>query len=361
MKALYKQYPFRSAKKLLPLALKHGISKYEVMKFLNTLPKDIKFTKQRQMMLPIYSEHKGAYQFDTLVQTNKAKPRYFIIFINVNSRKLYAYPMSSKDSKSVKQVLEKFINDNNNVTSLTSDQDKAYLSHSITNLLLEHNIDHQTTLKNDHNRLGIINRAIKTLRDLNDKRDFTIASMNKAVNAYNNTVHSSIGKEPNQFTKEDEYHYINKMRAKTDNIRKQYRLTKGLHVRIIDDQKTIGKKRSNLSSNSYIIDDNLNNKYIVRAKDGSISEIPRYRLVVDNKATLANTIDNSRRGIVDKILSYDNKHYNVKFKDGTIDRLPVSYMREGRPTRLSPAEIQYWKTQKQIPTYINAFKAYHYY
>lgn len=84
-------------------------------------------------------------------------------------------------------------------------------------------------------------------------------------------------------------------------------------------------------------------------------------MVVDNKATLANTIDNSRRGIVDKILSYDNKHYNVKFKDGTIDRLPVSYMREGRPTRLSPAEIQYWKTQKQIPTYIKAFKAYHYY
>ena len=63
--------------------------------------------------------------------------------------------------------------------------------------MIDKHIDHQTTFENDHNRLGIINRAIKTLRDLNnDERDFTVQSMKRALNAYNNSIHSSIGKEP---------------------------------------------------------------------------------------------------------------------------------------------------------------------
>ena len=73
--------------------------------------------------------------------------------------------------------------------------------------MIDNKIDHQTTFTNDHNRLGIINRAIKTLRDLNNDRDFTTQSMNKALKAYNNSIHSSTGKEPNQFTSNDEEQY----------------------------------------------------------------------------------------------------------------------------------------------------------
>ena len=74
--------------------------------------------------------------------------------------------------------------------------------------MIDNKIDHQTTFTNDHNRLGIINRAIKTLRDINQERDFTVQSMNRALNAYNNSIHSSTGKEPNEFNQTDEEHYI---------------------------------------------------------------------------------------------------------------------------------------------------------
>ena len=168
MKALFQEYPFRSVKKFVPLALKHGFTKQEAIQFLDSLTHDKKFNRQTEMMLPIYSRHRDGYQMDTLVQSKHATPHYFLILININSRKLFAYPMSSKDSSSVLQALNQFISQAS-CSSITSDQDTAYLKSEITQFMIDHHIDHQTTFTNDHNRLGIINRAIKTLRDINQE------------------------------------------------------------------------------------------------------------------------------------------------------------------------------------------------
>ena len=346
MKSLYNQYPFRSPKKFIPLAQKHGFTRSEALKFLASLPHDIKFTRQRDLMLPIYSKHPGGYQFDTLVQTSNANPKYFLIIININSRQLFAYPMNSKNSNSVHKVMAKFITDHPDIYSFTSDQDRAY--QSLTQLFLDHHIDYQTTFSNDHNRLGIINRAIKTLRDMNRKRDFTTASMKKFINAYNNSVHSSIGIEPINFTINDEINYIDRMSHKD----LQQDLKPNSHVRVINESKVIGKKRSNLSDGSYVVDSKIGNKYIIRAKDKSVAEYPRYRLVPDTKAKLAKSL--GKRAIIDHIISYKNKHYRVKFTDGTIDTLTIGNLREGHPTKLSIEETKFWNKNK-LP---EEFKAY---
>ena len=161
MNTLYEEFPFRSVKKFVPLAIKHGFTKQEAIQFLNSLAHDKKYDRQSKMMLPIFSRHSNGYQMDTLVQTSQASPRYFLIIININSRKLYAYPMNQKNSSEVM-------------------------------------------------------KALKTLRDLNNDRDFTIQSMNKALIAYNNTIHSSTNKEPNEFTNEDEERYIENKELETN-------------------------------------------------------------------------------------------------------------------------------------------------
>ena len=142
LKALYKEYPFRSAKKFIPIAIEHGFSKGEANKFLASLPRDIKYTNQSELMLPIYGKQQGCYQFDTLIQTKSASPRYFLIIININSRKLYAYPMDNKNADTVYNILSKFINTVKDVSSFTSDQDHSYVTPIITNLFLKHHIDH---------------------------------------------------------------------------------------------------------------------------------------------------------------------------------------------------------------------------
>ena len=131
MDSLYQDFPFRSVKKFVPLAIKHGFTKQEAIRFLNSLAHDKKYDRQTKMMLPIFSRHKNGYQMDTLVQTSKANPPYFLIIININSRKLYAYPMSSKNSTSVLSALHSFINEVKQVQSITSDQDSAYLDSKV--------------------------------------------------------------------------------------------------------------------------------------------------------------------------------------------------------------------------------------
>ena len=357
LQQLYKKFPFRSPKKFIPIALELGFTKQEANKFLKDIPRDIKFTNQSNLMLPIYGKVISSWQMDTLIQTKSANPRYFLIFININSRKMLAYPMQTKNSDSVLKCLEKFITKHNDVQSITSDQDHSYITQDVTDFFLEHHIDHQTTSENDHNRLGIINRAIKTLRDINHDRDFTLKSMNNALYVYNNTVHSSTGIKPNQFSIIDEIDYVKKMDKLTDNKKsKQNDLKPKTHVRIIQDKTLMGKKRSNLSDKAYVIDSKVKNKYIIRAKDYTTAEYPRYRLYPDTKAKLANSL--GKRSIIDRVDSFNKRSqkYDVKLLDGTYDSITINRMREGHPTRLSPQELEYWsKNKAKMPKEFTAY------
>ena len=111
IESLYREYPFRSPKKFIPIAIENGFTKAEANKFLKTVPRDIKYTNQRQLMLPIYGKQQGSYQFDTLIQSKSANPRYFLIIININSRKLYSYPMETKNAEDVYKALKQFISE----------------------------------------------------------------------------------------------------------------------------------------------------------------------------------------------------------------------------------------------------------
>ena len=354
MKALFEQFPFRSIKKFGPIAIKHGFTRKQAIQFLSSLTHDKRYTRQKEMMLPIFGRKPGTYQIDTLVQSKGASPRYFLILININSRKLYAIPMNSKDSSSVLSALKHFINEVKQVHSITSDQDAAYQKPEVLKFMIDNHIDFQTTFTNDHNRLGIINRAIKTLRDINEERDFTNQSMKRALNAYNNSIHSSTNKEPNEFTKEDENHYIQRKIHETDEKGNKYNLSKGSHVRVMNPPELMKKKRMNLTNEAYKVEYKMGNKYVIKALDNTASEYPRYRLVEDNKAKLGKTLG-TNRAIINEIIGYNKNKYKVRYDNNAIDTLPIRNLREGKPTRLSKLELEYWRRYKnKIPDSIKA-------
>ncbi len=344
LSALHKRYPFKSFKKFYPIAKENGYTKQQTQSYLDSLVHDQHVPEQRSMFLPIYSEHPGAYQFDTLINP-KCNPPYFLIIININTRKLYAYPMSSKSSEAVFEALTSFINEVKVVTNLTSDQDRAYLSKPIIDFMIEHKIDYRTTTPHDHNRLGIINRAIRTIRDLADVRKLTTASMKKLLDAYNNSIHSSIQCKPNSMTDTDEQHYIHKMRAITDTKHSQFNLPKGSYVRTVQ-PKTFAKRRSNISNQSYVVDDLIGNKYIIKAKDHSVAEYPRHQLIPTKNKNIAKSIDANHRGIIDKIIGFKNNRYIVQYEGGEKDSITPQSLREGRPSKLSPMEIIYWNSHR---------------
>ena len=60
METLYQEFPFRSVKKFVPLAIKHGFTKQEAIEFLGSLAHDKKYDRQTRMMLPIFGRHPGS-------------------------------------------------------------------------------------------------------------------------------------------------------------------------------------------------------------------------------------------------------------------------------------------------------------
>jgi hypothetical protein len=283
----------------------------------------------------------------------------FLIFINVNSRKGYAYPMKNKSSHEVLLALIKHMNRVQNISELTSDEDTAYLSQEIQNYLLNHHINHYTTEENNHNILGIINRFIKTLRDLNSSRNFTPQVMSNILREYNKSPHSSIDKSPNNFNNNDEINYIGKKLEQTDNILDDDKFKPGASVRILDESK-FNKKRLNYSKNLYKINAKDGYNYIVQAKDNSVLRFPKYKLMPDSKGVFAETIANDKKGVVEEILSYDQKKdkYRVLFEGGVTDTIPAKNLREGNPTNLSPLERKYWDKNKRnsnLPPKINIY------
>ena len=116
---LFKKYPWRTASKFIPLAKRYGFSEEEANRFLKeSAPRDARVPKPQ--FTPIFSTTGESYQFDTLIQRT-LKP--FLVFININTRKAYAYQMANKGSTEVLRALEKFIPSAGDVKVLTSDQD----------------------------------------------------------------------------------------------------------------------------------------------------------------------------------------------------------------------------------------------
>ena len=180
LSALYKQYPYNTLSKFQAIARQHGFTNKEAKDYLtNNVIHDQKVPPPKYMH--IYSKHPNAYQMDTFFYREGKTP--YLMIININSRKAYAYKMSNKSSAEVLNALNKFIKACPDIYSITSDQDKAYLSNTILTFMKDHDIIYRTTTDNDHDKLAIINRFMRTVRDLKDRTDSDILAVVKSYNA----------------------------------------------------------------------------------------------------------------------------------------------------------------------------------
>lgn len=135
--------------------------------------------------------------------------KYILALVDVFSRKAFVKPMKKKDIGEVFRCLEDiFYNDDYTPNTITSDNDKTFLSEKIQKLFMDNNIHHDAIIAgDDHNILGIIDRFALTLKNIFSKifirnnRPNWIDHLNTVVKQYNNTKHSSLdGLTPNEAT-----------------------------------------------------------------------------------------------------------------------------------------------------------------
>ena len=346
---VYAKYPTNTLTKFKKIANKYGFTDDEAKEYLsNKVVHDQRIPPPKFMH--IYSKIPHSFQMDTFI----GNPNY-LMFININTRKAYAYEMNGKGAKEVLKSLEEFIKIEPECKSIESDEDTAYLSKTVLDFMRDHDIIYTTTTDNDHNKLGIINRFMRTIRDM--KSNEPKASILDLVDSYNDMPHRSLNyKSPNDITKEDELEYINKMNGQEN----PYNFEPGDSVRVNLDKSPLTKHRTNLSKQSYIVDSKDGNQFVIRSSDGSVDTVPGYKLVKSvNNVPLATSIKDGKRGIIKEIKSYNKKKdtYTVvyEYPEGMKDTIKSKNMREGHPTKLSTMERQYWIKQKTIPDQIRKF------
>lgn len=348
---VYIKYPTNTLTKFTKIANKYGFTNEEAREYLkNKVVHDQHIPPPKFMH--IYSKIPHAFQMDTFFINRSTS---FLMFINVNTRKAYAYEMSGKGANEVLKSLNEFIKDEPKCKVITSDEDAAYLSKTVLDFMENHEIIYTTTNDNDHNKLGIINRFMRTIRDMSANDPNT--NILDLVESYNEMPHRSLNyKSPNDITEEDELEYITKMKNQVN----PYNFKSGDIVRLILDKSPLTKHRTNLSKGAYIVDSTNGNQFVIRSSDGSVDTVPGYKLVKSAKnVPLTTTIKDGKRGIIKEIKSYNKKNdkYTIEYEypAGMIDNIKSKYMREGHPTKLSTMERQYWFTQNNIPDKIRQF------
>ena len=264
----------------------------------------------RQMKLPlikpymrkIFESVPGCFFHDLLVQPRNSEPKYYHIFIGANNRYAFAYPVDNKQAKTAIETLNKFIEDNKklgkSVVKLTSDGECAFNSQQFINACQENQIMLKIIPDGAHSTLGIVDRFIRTLRDMNQPLnktqgqqyddefiEFSPDKMNRLINAYNNTYHNSIKCSPKEMYNDEslEKKYIAKCikkRALQDTI-KDFNLPEGIYVRYRMNKGDLNghKRRSKVSREKYLIKKRLGNRYLLQSADGKIISKSRFELI----------------------------------------------------------------------------------
>ena len=263
------------------LRTKHPeITKEQLKRVIKKRLKDPPISREDlKRMLPVFANHFGAWMVDLLENQEGWSPRYFMVFIHVNSRFAVAYPLEGKKTEDLLQILKVFT-DEFKCVSLSSDEEKAMVSKEVIEFLESKKISQRVVLEKHHESLSIIDRFIKTLRDINtvtektkresgDKkyRNFTVKRMNKLLDIYNNTEHSSTGCSPKDMLNDKnlEKKYIVKMLKKEKVVsERDYMLNEGVYVRYLLPKQLMKKGRFRYSRECYKIDGREGNLFYIK-------------------------------------------------------------------------------------------------
>ena len=348
-----------------------NVRKKEVRKVLMMRKKDKRLRRNqiKPYQIKIFSRSLNTWFMDLLDNGKENEPRYWFIFIGTNNRYGVALPLNSKSAEDVRDALNIFISEFS-PAKLTSDQEKAFMEKRNIELMKEKKVLLQTVPERNHSSLSLIDRFIRTLRDMNrvvdgeinkqstdeEFKSFSVEKMDELIDIYNNTYHSAIKCTPKEMfdNEELEKEYIFNCMDKHEKQKRieDFELKENEFVRYVIDKDPLKKKRYNVSNESYKIAGKEGKHYILEAADGTTMIKPRYKLVrADvNKYQQAKTIDGAWNGVLKEIISFDKRtnKYKVKFDDGNngeyIDNIPVSYLRGRFPTRMTAMEKEFFRS-----------------
>jgi len=205
IQTLYKKYNYPSKKKLYALAKVEGTKL--------TL-KDIDAFLSKQHAQQIFSrkiqQKRGhivsfvpdlRYEMDLVDMSNFSRKnggyKWILMMIDIFNRKVYAYLLKNKNKDSILDALTIFFK-THHPEVIISDNDTGFNSGLIKKLFDKHESENYMVEPNDHKALGIIDRAVQTIKNIiykYMKQENTTSyykELPRILKAYNDTPNSGI-------------------------------------------------------------------------------------------------------------------------------------------------------------------------
>lgn len=223
----------------------------------------------------------------------------FLLCVDILSRKAYIYPLPDKTASSVITGYTQFLSDLKQDTEALEDTENYFNRFKPFSIIADDGFNFKqftklnesldilldtSTAKDDHivqgNRLGIIDRLVRTIKNLLMKYIYATSGkqysvkqiIQNIVENYNDTPHRSLNNvTPNQVfeNKEARMMIYNENKNHNENIDHNNNLQIGDTVRILNRREAFGKEKPQFSKEIYVIDEQIGHKYIVKDNDNN--------------------------------------------------------------------------------------------
>ena len=283
--------------------------------------------------LPIYSEDHNAFQIDlTFLPKYKTKnDGYYVLFtaINTNSRYAYAYWAKDKETDSIVKMLEEFKNNTSEISTITCDSGSEFISVKAKAWFINNNIK-MYYLVDDSNKLGIINRFHRTLKEKLNKMFIAtgsvrwIDSIDEVIKNYNNTVNTTTGFTPKQASKGFiQTVIVNQMKEKTEAINEKNKdqlddIVIGNKCRILNTSTIFDKMKVKYSDDVYTIIEVHTNSVDVENEKHILRHIKKSNIKIVDE--VQNNVVSNERKEVEKEYKRERIHKKEDIKEDNIIR-----------------------------------------
>ena len=202
---VYKKYNYPSKQKLYALTKLEGVKATlkEVQQFLDKQNAQQIFSRKiKQKAGHIVSfQPDERFQMDLVDMSNFSMKNqgynWILMLVDVFNRKIYAYLLPNKNKESIFKALTQFF-EKHHPEIITSDNDTGFKSEIIKKLMEKNETINHMVEPNDHKALGIVDRAIQTIKNViykYMKQENTTSyskELARIIKAYNDTPNSGI-------------------------------------------------------------------------------------------------------------------------------------------------------------------------
>jgi hypothetical protein len=221
------------------------------------------------------------YQIDIMYYPIGENFRNVLLIVDIQSRKAWAYVISSTSGETILKAYKKFESEVNIINAIEGDNQfsfKAFQDYNNEkNIRLDTSIAKEEHISSHGNKLGIIDRLIRTLKEMIEKYRSVVSKqksfpeiIDKIISTYNKQPHRTIKSTPNERFNDVSKQNFNNQKDKEYNINKlkDNNISIGAEARILESKGKLEKGSQKYSIDLYKLVGREGNRFIVQDSEG---------------------------------------------------------------------------------------------